>query len=155
MKSFHIGLLTISDTRDEVEDKSGAKLEECISKNELCECVEKTIVIDNIYKIRERISAWIASNTVNVLITTGGTGMTGRDVTPEAILPLLDKQLDGFGEIFRSLSYQVSCNSLSLSNVCRNSARLDCSHACLLAPRMANYCFVYLARLALVLWVGS
>jgi molybdenum cofactor biosynthesis protein B len=107
MKSFHVGLLTISDTRGESEDKSGAKLLELVGGNELCDCTERTIVIDNIYKIREQVSAWIASETINVIITTGGTGMTGRDVTPEAILPLLDKQLDGFGELFRSLSYQV------------------------------------------------
>jgi molybdenum cofactor biosynthesis protein B len=104
--SFRIGLLTISDTRDESQDKSGAKLIEFISKNELCTCVEKAIVIDNIYKIRERISSWIAKEEINVIISTGGTGLTGRDVTYEAVKPLLDKFVDGFGEIFRNLSYQ-------------------------------------------------
>jgi molybdenum cofactor biosynthesis protein B len=115
MKSFHIGLLTISDTRGESEDKSGAKLLELVGQYELSECTEKTIVIDNIYKIRERVSAWIASDTINVIITTGGTGLTGRDVTPEAIVPLLDKQLDGFGEVFRSLSYQVCSEECAIN----------------------------------------
>ncbi len=67
---------------------------------------EKAIVPDNIYKIRALVSNWIASDLINVIITTGGTGVTGRDGTPEAVLPLLDKVLDGFGETFRMLSYQ-------------------------------------------------
>jgi len=104
--SFRIGVLTISDTRDESQDKSGAKLIEFISKNELCTCVGKKIVTDSIYKIRESVCSWIASEQINVIITTGGTGLTGRDVTYEAIKPLLDKFVDGFGEIFRNLSYQ-------------------------------------------------
>jgi molybdenum cofactor biosynthesis protein B len=104
--SFRIGLLTISDTRRESEDKSGAKMMEFISKNDLCTCIEKKIVIDSIYKIRESVSSWIASEEINVIISTGGTGLTGRDVTFEAVKPLLDKFVDGFGEIFRNLSYQ-------------------------------------------------
>ncbi|MEY4210298.1 MAG: molybdenum cofactor biosynthesis protein, partial [Pseudomonadota bacterium] len=61
---------------------------------------------DNIYKIRAVISQWIANPEVDVILTTGGTGVTGRDGTPEAVLPLLDKTLDGFGEVFRAISYQ-------------------------------------------------
>jgi len=67
---------------------------------------EKTIISDDRYKIREVLSRWIADDKVHAVITTGGTGLTGRDITPEAVVPLLDKEIDGFGEIFRWLSYQ-------------------------------------------------
>ena len=67
---------------------------------------EKAIVADNIYAIRAALSRWIADPEVNAIITTGGTGMTGRDSTPEAIRPLLDKELEGIGELFRWLSYR-------------------------------------------------
>ena len=67
---------------------------------------EKAIVPDNIYQIRSVVSNWIVAEAVNVIISTGGTGVTGRDGTPEAITPLLDKVLEGFGETFRMLSYQ-------------------------------------------------
>lgn len=99
-----IAVLTISDTRNEDTDTSG-KL--------LCERVlaaghrvrDKRICRDDIYAIRALISAWIADPAVNVVLTTGGTGVTGRDGTPEAVTPLFDKTLDGFGEMFRVLSY--------------------------------------------------
>ena len=68
--------------------------------------LEKTIVADDIYQIRAVVSAWIANPKINVIISTGGTGVTGRDGTPEAVAPLLDKVLEGFGEVFRMLSYQ-------------------------------------------------
>jgi Molybdopterin biosynthesis enzymes len=68
--------------------------------------LSKKIVPDDIYQIRAVVSSWIVADEVNVVISTGGTGVTGRDGTPEAIAPLLDKTLDGFGEVFRMLSYQ-------------------------------------------------
>ncbi len=68
---------------------------------------EKSIVPDDKYRIREVISRWIVDESVQVVLTTGGTGVTGRDGTPEAVTPLLDKIIDGFGETFRSLSYQI------------------------------------------------
>lgn len=102
---LNIAVLTISDTRSEKEDTSGKTLVEQINKAGHS-TVEKKIVPDDIYQIRAIVSTWIAEQTINVIITTGGTGVTGRDGTPEAILPLLDKQLDGFGEIFRMLSYE-------------------------------------------------
>jgi molybdenum cofactor biosynthesis protein B len=67
---------------------------------------KKKIVPDDIYQIRAVVSNWIAADDINVVICTGGTGVTGRDGTPEAVMPLLDKVLDGFGETFRMLSYQ-------------------------------------------------
>ena len=68
---------------------------------------KKTIVRDDKYQIREVLSRWIVDESINVVLTTGGTGVTGRDGTPEAVEPLLDKVIDGFGETFRSLSYQT------------------------------------------------
>jgi len=104
-KALNIAVLTISDTRTEADDVSGKvlvdKLEE--SGHQL---YEKQIVADDIYQIRAVISKWIADNKLDAVITTGGTGVTGRDGTPEAVTPLLDKVLDGFGEVFRMLSYQ-------------------------------------------------
>ncbi len=69
--------------------------------------LQKAIVPDDKYRIREVISRWIVDESISVVLTTGGTGVTGRDGTPEAVTPLLDKVIDGFGETFRSLSYQT------------------------------------------------
>jgi len=102
---LNIAVLTISDSRTEADDVSGKTLVDRIIKAEHL-VYEKKIVADDIYQIRAVISNWIADNSVNAIITTGGTGVTGRDGTPEAITPLLDKVLDGFGEVFRMLSYQ-------------------------------------------------
>jgi len=102
---LNIAVLTISDSRTEVDDVSGKTLVERVEKAGHQPVVKK-IVADDIYQIRAVISSWIAEHDINAVITTGGTGVTGRDGTPEAVLPLLDKVLDGFGEIFRMLSYQ-------------------------------------------------
>lgn len=106
-KSFiplNIAILVVSDTRTDIDDSSGKTLVERATEAGHI-VVEKKIVPDDIYKIRAVISNWIAAEDVNVVISTGGTGVTGRDGTPEAVLPLLDKVLDGFGETFRMLSY--------------------------------------------------
>ncbi|WP_349432314.1 molybdenum cofactor biosynthesis protein B [Methylomarinum sp. Ch1-1] len=102
---LNIALLTVSDTRQEADDVSGQTLAERV---ELAghQVRQKTIVPDDVYRIRAAVSNWIADDRVNVVITTGGTGVTGRDGTPEAVAPLLDKTLDGFGEVFRMLSYR-------------------------------------------------
>jgi molybdenum cofactor biosynthesis protein B len=102
---LNIALLTISDTRTELDDLSGNTLVER-AMNAGHQVVEKKIAPDNIYQIRAIVANWIVADNVNVIISTGGTGITGRDGTPEAVLPLLDKVLDGFGETFRMLSYQ-------------------------------------------------
>ena len=102
---LNIAVLTISDSRTEEDDVSGNTLVDRIVKAEHL-VYEKKIVADDIYQIRAVVSNWIADNAVNAIISTGGTGVTGRDGTPEAIMPLLDKVLDGFGEVFRMLSYQ-------------------------------------------------
>lgn len=102
---LNIAVLVVSDTRTEADDVSGQTLVERI-KSAGHTVYEKKIVPDNIYRIRAAVSQWIADEAVNVILSTGGTGVTGRDGTPEAITPLLDKVLDGFGETFRMLSYQ-------------------------------------------------
>jgi molybdenum cofactor biosynthesis protein B len=102
---LNIAILTISDTRTEADDISGKTLVERVEQEGHL-VYEKKIVTDNVYQIRAAISAWIADNQVNAIITTGGTGVTGRDGTPEAVTPLLDKVLDGFGEVFRMISYR-------------------------------------------------
>ena len=100
-----IAVLTISDTRTEQTDKSGALLAERLA-SEGHRLAEKRIVPDDVYAIRAVVSGWIADDAVNAVITTGGTGVTGRDGTPEAVQPLLDKEIEGFGEVFRALSYE-------------------------------------------------
>ncbi len=102
---LNIAVLTVSDTRTEAEDKSGALLVARLQQAGH-RLAEKKLLPDDIYLIRAAISAWIAVPEVNAVITTGGTGVTGRDGTPEAVRPLLDKVLEGFGEVFRMLSYQ-------------------------------------------------
>ncbi|MEJ2115286.1 MAG: molybdenum cofactor biosynthesis protein B [Gammaproteobacteria bacterium] len=101
-----IAVLTISDTRTEADDKSGNILIERISAAGHT-VYEKKIVTDDIYQVRATISSWIAETKPDVVVSTGGTGVTGRDGTPEAIRPLLDKEITGFGEMFRVLSFET------------------------------------------------
>ena len=100
-----IAVLTVSDTRGEAEDKSGALLIARLT-GAGHRLADRRIVKDDVYAIRAEVSRWIADEAVNVVLTTGGTGVTGRDGTPEAVEPLLDKTIPGFGEVFRMLSYQ-------------------------------------------------
>ena len=102
---LNVALLTISDTRTEADDKSGNLLAERIG-GAGHRLVERQIVRDDVYQMRAVFSRWIADAGVEVIVTTGGTGVTGRDSTPEAIAPLLDKTIEGFGELFRQLSYE-------------------------------------------------
>ncbi|MDX1434384.1 MAG: molybdenum cofactor biosynthesis protein B [Gammaproteobacteria bacterium] len=104
-KPLAIAVLTISDTRTEADDKSGALLADRLTSTGH-RLADRHIVRDDIYAIRAVVSAWIADDDINAIITTGGTGVTGRDGTPEAIAPLLDKTIEGFGEVFRFLSYE-------------------------------------------------
>jgi molybdenum cofactor biosynthesis protein B len=101
---LRIAVLTVSDTRTEETDTSGALLCERLSDAGHV-LADKQINQDDIYRIRATVADWIADPQVQVVITTGGTGITGRDGTPEAITPLLDKIIDGFGEMFRSISW--------------------------------------------------
>ncbi|MEE4282292.1 MAG: molybdenum cofactor biosynthesis protein B [Pseudomonadales bacterium] len=104
MTALNCAVLTISDTRSAAEDTSGEYLSEAITAAGHA-LHSREIVQDNVYQIRARMSAWIADPSIAVIITSGGTGFTGRDSTPEAISPLLDKEIYGFGELFRQLSF--------------------------------------------------
>jgi molybdenum cofactor biosynthesis protein B len=103
-KPLNIAVMTISDSRTEQDDKSGNILVQRLldTKHHLA---DKQIITDDIYHIRACISTWIADPSIHAVITTGGTGLTGRDITPEAIQPLYDKEIVGFGELFRMISY--------------------------------------------------
>ncbi|WP_372717839.1 molybdenum cofactor biosynthesis protein B [Immundisolibacter sp.] len=98
-----IAVLTVSDSRGLEQDNSGRVLVERLSAAGH-RLAGRAILPDDIYRIRAQVSAWIADPAVQVVLTTGGTGLTGRDGTPEAVVPLLDKHIDGFGEVFRALS---------------------------------------------------
>ena len=102
---LNIAVLTVSDTRTEETDKSGRILTESAEQSGH-KVVEKAIVKDDIYQMRAVFSRWIADPQVHVILSTGGTGITGRDSTPEAVQPLLDKPIEGFGELFRSVSME-------------------------------------------------
>jgi molybdopterin adenylyltransferase len=99
-----IAVLTISDTRDLADDKSGATLVERIAKAGHA-VGDRAIVTDDVGLIRARVKAWIADPAIDVVITTGGTGFTGRDVTPEALEPLFEKRMDGFSTLFLMVSH--------------------------------------------------
>jgi len=101
---LNIAILTISDSRSEASDQSGAYLTEALV-NAGHDLHEKVICSDDKYQIRAQVAAWIADPQVDVVLTTGGTGFTGRDLTPEAVSPLFDKPMTGFGELFRQLSF--------------------------------------------------
>ncbi|TFZ51862.1 molybdenum cofactor biosynthesis protein B [Serratia proteamaculans] len=101
----HIAILTVSDSRGEAEDTSGQYLQEAALEAGH-QVVDRAIVKDNIYQIRARVSAWIADEQIQAVLITGGTGFTARDNTPEALLPLFDREVEGFGELFRMVSYE-------------------------------------------------
>ena len=102
--AVRIAVLTISDTRDLAQDKSGATLAERITAAGHV-LADRSIVTDDIEAIRTRVKAWIADPAVDVIITTGGTGFTGRDVTPEALEPLFEKRMEGFSTLFHMVSF--------------------------------------------------
>lgn len=109
---LNISVLTVSDSRTEKTDKSGKLLaQRLVDAGHVL--WEKRVVTDDIYQIRAALSEWIAAGKLNVILTTGGTGVTGRDGTPEAVAPLFDKEIDGFGEMFRAVSYdEIGTSSL-------------------------------------------
>ena len=101
---LNIAVLTVSDTRDEATDTSGALLCELLEADGHRRA-DKRIVTDDTYRVRAVVSEWIADPAIQVVVITGGTGFTGRDITPDAIAPLFDKTIEGFGELFRQISY--------------------------------------------------
>ncbi len=101
---LNIAVLTISDTRTPENDTSGNLLaDSAVSANH--KVVDRSLIKDDVYHIRAQVSQWIANPDIQVIISTGGTGFSGRDSTPEAVTPLFDKTIDGFGELFRQISY--------------------------------------------------
>ncbi|MBE0458424.1 MAG: molybdenum cofactor biosynthesis protein B [Pseudoalteromonas prydzensis] len=100
----NIAVLTVSDTRNENTDSSGHYLVQAL-QDAGHQLLDKKIVKDDVYQMRAIASQWIADETIQAILVTGGTGFTERDSTPEAMLPLFDKTVDGFGELFRHISY--------------------------------------------------
>jgi molybdopterin adenylyltransferase len=118
---LRIAVLTVSDTRDEKNDKSGAVLASMIAEAGH-ELADKDIVTDDEKKIRKKVRKWIKDPDVDVVITTGGTGFSARDVTPEAVSPLFDKEIDGFSALFHMLSYATIGTSTVQSRACGGMA---------------------------------
>ena len=116
-----IAVLTMSDTRALEDDKSGAALVELIGKAGH-KLADRAIVKDDIPQIRAQVMRWIADPQIDVVITTGGTGFTGRDITPEAIRPLFEKEIDGFSTIFHLISYEKVATSTIQSRACAGVA---------------------------------
>jgi len=117
-----IAVLTVSDTRELAEDKSGATLVELIEKAGH-RIADRAIVKDDISQIRAKVLGWIADPDIDAVITTGGTGFTGRDVTPEAIRPLFEKEIDGFSTVFHLISYEKVGTSTIQSRACAGLAQ--------------------------------
>ena len=113
---LNIAVLTASDTRTLEEDTSGQLLSDRLTEagHQLS---AREIVPDDIYLIRALVSQWIADESIDIVISTGGTGLTGRDGTPEAVEVLFDKKIQGFGELFRQLSYEEIATSTIQSRV--------------------------------------
>lgn len=104
-KPISIAVLTISDSRTDETDKSGHYLKEAVTADNH-NFIKRQIVTNDVYQVRAVLSDWVADDTIQAIITSGGTGLSYLDVTPEAVKPLLDKEIEGFGELFRALSYQ-------------------------------------------------
>lgn len=105
-KPLNIAILTVSDTRTEEDDTSGDTLEE-LAKKAGHHVVDRQIREDNRILIGDQVVAWASEDSIDVILTTGGTGLTSRDVTPEAVRDVMDKEIEGFGELFRWISYKI------------------------------------------------
>ena len=116
-KPLRIAVLTVSDTRDRASDKSGDTLAAMIVEAGHT-LAERTIVTDDVTAIRAKVESWIAAPEIDVVITTGGTGFTARDVTPEAVKPLFEKEIEGFAVIFHMISFQQVATSTIQSRAC-------------------------------------
>lgn len=127
-KPVHVAVLTISDTRDAESDTSGALLADLIA-GDGHHIAERALVRDDVEEIRARVEAWLSDANVDVIISTGGTGLTGRDVTPEALRPLFDKEIEGFAMVWHLLSYQSVGLSTLQSRACAGVARGKCVFA--------------------------
>jgi len=117
----NIAVLTVSDTRTQKDDKSGELLAGMIAESGH-QITARGIVRDDIAQIRSKVQGWIADPSIDVVITTGGTGFTGRDVTPEAVKPLFEKEIDGFSTVFHMISFQKIETSTVQSRACAGLA---------------------------------
>ena len=113
----NIAVLTVSDTRTVKEDKSGASLEKMLTQAGHV-LAERTIVKDDVEAIRSVLRSWIENSDIDVVITTGGTGFTGRDITPEAVRPLFEKEIEGFSTLFHMQSFEKVGTSTIQSRAC-------------------------------------
>jgi len=120
-KSLNIAVLTLSDTRTEANDTSGDALVEMLTQDGH-RLAARALCKDNIYQMRAIVAGWIADPDIHAVITTGGTGFTHRDSTPEALMPLFDRTIEGFGELFRQLSYEEIGSSTVQSRCCAGIA---------------------------------
>ena len=118
---INIAVLTVSDTRTLETDKSGDTLVSLITEAGHTIC-DRAIVADDIESLQSKVRGWIDDAGIDVIITTGGTGFTGRDVTPEALQPLFEKHIDGFSTVFHMISYQKIETSTVQSRACAGSA---------------------------------
>ena len=116
-----IAVLTVSDTRSLDDDKSGATLAGLLTEAGHV-LADRAIVTDDVARIRARVLGWVADPGIDVVITTGGTGFTGRDVTPEAVRPLFEKEIDGFSTVFHMISFQKIETSTIQSRACAGLA---------------------------------
>ena len=116
-----IAVLTVSDTRTPKDDKSGSTLADLITADGHI-VSDRAIVKDDVTAIRARVQSWIDDTNIDVVISTGGTGFTGRDVTPEALRPLFEKEIDGFSTVFHMLSFQKIETSTIQSRACAGLA---------------------------------
>lgn len=121
-KPVRIAVMTISDTRDEESDTSGKILQDRVGAAGH-ELAGKAVVKDEVGAIRAQVQAWIDSGKVDAIVTTGGTGLTGRDVTPEAVRPLFDKEIEGFNVVWHMVSYQSVGLSTLQSRACGGVAK--------------------------------
>ena len=115
--AVRIAVLTVSDTRRLEDDKSGSKLAEMLIADGHV-LADRAIVKDDVAQIRAKVQGWIADPAIDVVITTGGTGFTGRDVTPEAVRPLFEKEIDGFSVVFHMISFAKIETSTIQSRAC-------------------------------------
>jgi molybdenum cofactor biosynthesis protein B len=120
--AVRIAVLAVSDTRSLEDDRSGAVLAEMI-RSAGHELADRAIVKDDVPEIRAKVQEWIADPGVDAVITTGGTGFTGRDVTPEAVRPLFEKEIDGFSTAFHMISFEKVGTSTIQSRACGGVAR--------------------------------
>ncbi len=120
-RPLNIAVLTLSDTRTFDNDTSGDALVEMLTLAGH-KLADRALCVDDIYQVRAIVSQWVADDSVHVVLTTGGTGMTGRDSTPEALRPLFDRAIDTFGELFRQLSFEEIGSSTIQSRCCAGLA---------------------------------